>query len=292
MKYATGAGLIMLAGFLWSTQGLFIRNIHDSGSWTVLFWRSLGMLPVLFLWISKGSPKLFFKEMKSAGLAGTIGGLGLVLAFSGAIYSLQSTTVANAVLLFSASPFFAAILGFFLLGERVSNLTWFAMALAVAGVVVMVGGAVGGGRLEGNVAALISAFGFGSFTVALRWGKLGNMLPAVALGGIFSLVTGAIVAMQLAQPLLPSTHDAVVAAGMGAITLTGGMYFYTLGSKVVPAAQATLFSLVEVLLAPVWVWLFLNETFSSGTAIGGAVLLASVLINAFGGRAPKLPARA
>ena len=51
MKFTTGATLILLAGLVWSTQGLIIRNIHESGAWTVLFWRSLGTLAVMLLWI-------------------------------------------------------------------------------------------------------------------------------------------------------------------------------------------------------------------------------------------------
>ena len=98
--------------------------------------------------------------------------------------------------------------------------------LAVPGVAVMVGGGMTGGNLTGTLAALLSALGFAIFTVALRWGKLGNMLPAILLGGLFAMVPGA-------------------------VTLAGGLILYTIGSRVVPAAQATLISLVEVLLAAV-----------------------------------------
>jgi drug/metabolite transporter, DME family len=131
---------------------------------------------------------------------------------------------------------------------------------------------------------LLSAFGFAMFTITLRWGKLGNMLPAVLLGGVFSIVAGVVVGTVLAQPILVPLRDAAIAAIMGAVTLSGGMLLYTIGSRVVPAAQATLISLVEVLLAPVWVWLFLGETVAQGTLIGGAVLLAAVILNAYGGR--------
>ena len=66
------------------------------------------------------------------------------------------------------------------------------------------------------------------------------------------------------------------------------MYLYTKGSQAVPAAQATLLSLVEVLLAPMWAWVFLRETLSSNTALGGAILLAAVALNAaFGLRAAR-----
>lgn len=286
MKYATGAALILAAGVLWSVQGLLIRNIHQAGSWAVLFWRSAGMIPVLALWIGLQTNGRIAGALRSTGLPGVLGGLGLVMAFSGAIYALQATTVANAMLLFTASPFFAALLGRVLLGEQVSTLTWVAIGLAVLGVGVMVGGGMAGGALDGNLAALISALGFAIFTITLRWSRLANMLPAVLLGGLFSLATGALVGAAIGQTLAVPFADAAIAAAMGAVTLTGGMLLYTLGSRTVPAAQATLLSLVEVLLGPLWVWLFLGETVSQGTLTGGAVLLAAVLLNAWGGRGP------
>lgn len=286
MKYLTGAGLIVLAGVLWSVQGVLIRQIEESGSWAVLFWRSLGMLPVLALWLG---PRRVSPAVRSTGLAGAIGGLGLVLAFGGAIVALQSTTVANAVLLFSASPFLAALLGMVLLKEPVSWPVWGAILLAVVGIVIMVGGVgqIGGGTAFGSAAALISAAGFASFTVALRWGHLTDMLPAVLLGAVFAAVAGGILALASGQTLAIPPQEAALAFAMGALTLTGGMLLYTSGSRVVPAAQATLLSLVEVLLAPVWAWAVLSETLSPNTALGGTVLLTAVILNALAGIAPK-----
>jgi DME family drug/metabolite transporter len=282
MRYATGAGLILLAGALWSVQGLIFRAIPDTGSWVILFWRSAGMLAVLLGWMARKGQVV--AELRAVGMPGAIGGAGLVLAFGGAIYAFQATTVANAVLLFSASPFFAAILGRILLREQVTPLTWFAIVLAVIGIGVMVGGGFGGGRLDGNLAALISALGFAAFTVTLRWGHVENMLPAVVWGGVFSMIVAALAVTFLGQDLLVSPREIAIAAAMGAVTLSGGMLLYTAGAAVVPAAQATLLSLVEVLLAPIWVWLALGEVVSKGTLIGGAVLLCAVLLNAYGGR--------
>ena len=80
------------------------------------------MVPVLLVWLAISSRWRVWGELRGAGLAGVLGGIGLVMAFSGAIYSFQTTTVANAVLLFTASPFFAAVLGRILLAEPVSSL--------------------------------------------------------------------------------------------------------------------------------------------------------------------------
>ena len=112
----------------------------------------------------------------------------------------------------------------------------------------------------------------------LRWGGLANMMPAVVLGGVFSMIAAAVALAVLGQVLLVPGREIAIALAMGAVTLAGGMLLYTAGSRVVPAAQSTLLSLVEVLLAPVWVWLFLGETVSRGTLIGGAVLLAAVVV--------------
>lgn len=284
MAYATGAMLVFLAGVVWSVQGLLIRTIPDAEPWAILFWRSLGMVPVLLIWIGTRQGGRVGPALRQVGWPGVLGGAGLVMAFSGAIYSFQTTTVANAVLLFTASPFFAAVLGRLVLDEAVSGLTWAAMGLAVLGVGVMVGGGIAGGTMIGNVAALLSALGFAIFSVALRRGQRANMVPVLLVGGLMAMAAGALASGLLGQTLLVPLRDITIAAAMGAVTLSGGLILYTIGSRVVPAAQATLISLVEVLLAPVWTWAFLGETVAQGTMIGGAVLLAAVVMNAYGGR--------
>lgn len=279
MRYGTGMLLVVLAGILWSTQGLIFRQIDTAGTWATLFWRSVGMVPVLLaflFWRAGGSPVTLIRKV---GLAGVIGGAGLVGAFSGAIYSIQATTIANAVFLFAASPFLTAILGWIVLREGVRPETWGAMAVGLAGIFLMVREGLAAGAMDGNIAALLSALGFAVFTVSLRWKGVADTLPSVLLGGVFSLAVGAVVAGHLGQTLAVPVADAVWAMAMGAVTLTGGMILYTLGSRVVPAAELALLSNIEVVLAPIWVWLFLNETASAGTFIGGAVLVAAVTVN-------------
>jgi drug/metabolite transporter, DME family len=283
MRYRTGVICVLGAGTLWSLMGLGLRFIDDASVWAILFWRSVGMVPILLatiIWTSQGRP---VTAIRSVGIAGTIGGLSLVAAFAGAIFAIQTTTVANAVFLFTASPFVAAILGWLLLREKVRPATWAAIAMAVIGMFIMVREGLAIGAIEGNIAALLSAAGFGAFSVALRWGRVSDMTPAILLGSLFSIITAAIVLTIQGQPILVSTHDITTAMAIGAVILATGLALYTLGSRVIPAAELTLISMVEVMLAPVWVWVFLNETASAGTFIGGAILLAAVAFNAIAG---------
>jgi drug/metabolite transporter, DME family len=287
MRYGTGVICVLAAGTLWSLMGLMLRQIDDASVWAILFWRSVGMIPVLLatiIFTSKGRP---LAAIRAVGIAGTIGGLSLVIAFAGAIFAIQTTTVANAVFLFTASPFVAAILGWLFLREKVRPATWAAIALAIIGMFIMVREGLAIGAMQGNIAALLSAAGFGAFSVALRWGRVADMTPAILLGGLFSTIAATIVLTVQHSPILVSPHDTLIAMAIGAIILATGMALYTLGSRVIPAADLTLISMVEVMLAPIWVWVILDETASAGTFIGGAILLVAVALNAIAGaRAP------
>jgi len=291
MSYGKGVALVVLAGVLWSAMGLALRYIEVADTWAVLFWRSAGMVPVLFVTIARASGGHPLARMRQVGVAGVIGGLGLVFAFAGAIYAIQSTTVANAVFLFAASPFMTAILGWLILHESVRRTTMVAIAVAALGMFIMVREGLAAGALAGNVAALLSALGFAAFTITLRWGRLSDMMPAVVLGGVFSMVVAVLVLTVSGAPLLVPPRDIAIAVGMGALQLAVGMALYTLGSRVIPAAELALLSLVEVLLAPLWVWLRLGETASFGTFAGGGILLAAVVGNALSGmrRKPLAP---
>lgn len=290
MTYRNGALLVMTAAAIWSLMGLMLRQIEVANTWQVLLWRSTGASLVLCLWVAFRSGGHPLAAIRATGLAGVIGGLALVAAFAGAIYSIQTTTVANAVFLFSAAPFLAAIIGWVILREPVRPTTWAAMALAGVGLFVMVNDDLGAGAMVGNLAALGSALGFAIFTVALRYGRLSDTMPVTMLGCIFAAVIAALVLVATGNSLLPPARDIAFSMGMGIVILAVGMILYTHGSRALPAAEATLLSLVEVMLAPIWVWVFLDETVSPATLAGGAILLVAVVLNAYAGNRARAAA--
>ena len=213
-------------------------------------------------------------------MPGVIGALSLVVAYAGGIYAIQTTSVANAMLLFASAPFLAAVLGWGILRERVHSGTWIAICFAIVGSGIMVSNQTFGGSLKGSFAALGSALGFAAFTVTLRWGKESEMLPSVFLSGIFGVVITAAICLGFGLPLAISLQDSGISIGMGVFQVGAGLVLYTLGSKALPAVELTLMSLAEVLLAPLWVWLLLGETVTSNTLAGGCVLLGAIAGNA------------
>ena len=218
-------------------------------------------------------------------MSAIIGALALVIAYTGGIYAIQATSVANALLLFAAAPFFAAVLGWLVLGEPVRRATGIAIVVAIAGIAIMVSGQSSsgalGGELGGNLAGLVSALGFAVFTIALRWRQTSEMLPSVFLSGIFAIILMGLICWQLDLTLILSPNDGLISAGMGIFQIGAGLVLFTLGSKTVPAAELVLLSMSEVLLGPLWVWLFLGETAGVNTLTGGAVLLCAIAGNTF-----------
>lgn len=285
----TGVLFVLAAGVLWSTVGLGIRLIDDANVWQILLYRSISLSVFLLLVIWLRSRENPLKLAMKAGLPAAIGGLSLVAAYAGGIFAIQTTSVANAMLLFATAPFMAAILGWSVLREAVRTATWIATCVAMVGIALMVSGQSDGSSLVGSLAALGSAFGFAIFTVALRWGKSGEMLPAVLLSGVFAIVITSTICLAIGAPLVLSVNDGGIAMGMGVFQVGAGLILYTLGSKTVPAAELTLLSLAEVLLGPLWVWLFLGETVTAYTMIGGAILLAAIAGNALSGARRKPP---
>ena len=292
LKLGTGMTLVFFAGVFWSTVGIGIRLIEDASVWQILLYRSaslsLFLASVILLRTGRGA----IGAARELGWAGAIGGLALVAAYAGGIYSIQATSVANALLLFAAAPFMAAVLGWLVLGERVRGATWVAISVAVIGILVMVADQIGGDSWVVNLAALGSALGFAVFTIALRWGRAGDMLPAVFLSGVFGAIITLTICLALNLTLVLSARYAGISVSMGFLQVGAGLVLYTIGSRVVPAVELTLLSLAEVILGPVWVWIFLGEEVAKNTFIGGGTLLAAIVGNAASGARRKPPIHA
>jgi drug/metabolite transporter (DMT)-like permease len=284
-----GVLFVFAAGVLWSTVGLGIRLIEDAVVWQILLYRSISLSVFLYAVIRLRSGESPFAQLHRVGFPAVVAGLSLVMAYAGGIYSIQNTSVANALLLFATAPFMAAVLGWLVLRERVRGATWLAIAVAIGGIAIMVADKSGSVAVKGSLAALGSAFGFASFTVALRWGRAGEMLPSVFLSGLFAIVITLGICLWLDLSLVLSPRDGGIAMGMGVFQVGAGLILYTLGSRSLPAAELALLSLAEVLLGPLWVWLLLGETATLNTLVGGAVLLAAIAGNAVSGMRRKPP---
>lgn len=283
-----GRLLVLSSGAGMSLSGLFIRSIEAADEWQILFYRSIGIVAALLIFIAMRNRGALWPAFQRAGLNGVVAGVCLAIGFICFIFSITHTTVANTLFLLAAAPFIAAVLGRIVLGERVRRATWIAIVAASAGVAIMVGEGFAGGGLFGDLTALGAAAAFAGFSVVLRRGRGVDMLPAVCLAGFFTWIAAGVMALT-GGGLAVTGPDLVVCLAYGALAISVSLVLFTLGSRSVPAAELTLLSLSEVVLGPLWVWLFFAETPGGLTLIGGGVLLAAISGHALSGMRRRQP---
>lgn len=278
LLYRNGAIMVIMCGLLWSTAGIGVRYIDSATGWHIVFFRSVGLVITILMvmaWRSKGD---LITPLKRTNKLSILAGLFMGASFFGNIFALLHTSVANVTFLLSSTPFIAALLGWIILGERVKKRTWAAIALTSVGVSVMVGNALSGDGIIGMGFALMMAVCYAAFTVIMRRGKSGDMLPAALIAGIFSML----VASYAIDDFAISWADLAICLALGFFQMGLAMVLFIAGSKHVPAAELTLLTMLEVILSPIWVWFLFNEHPGYWTLIGGSIIMLGVLIQAIG----------
>ena len=271
----TGRLWVLAAGLCMSLGGPIIRLADDITEWQFLFYRSLGAALLLLLWFRlSGRPVL--AQIRRVGVTGLVSGLCLAVTFTGYVWGVMHSTVANALFLLSAAPLFAALLGWMVLREPVVRSMWFAMAGVVVGVAIMIGEGLAEADLLGDLAALAAAVGFAGFSVGIRRGRHTDMSPAILIAATITAAVSAAMAFVGGTGIAAPAPDVGLAAVYGMLVIGAGIFLFTLGSKSVPSAELVLLSLTEVVLAPVWVWLAFGEVPSLPTLAGGLLLLGSI----------------
>ncbi|MCP4329581.1 MAG: EamA family transporter [Alphaproteobacteria bacterium] len=286
--YALGVAMVAGAGTCFSFTGLAIRHLEVTDGWQILFYRSLASSAVVGLFLLVRNRGRVVESFRRIGPLGLVYALFVAIQFSFFVFAIINTTVANTVFIMSASPLFAALLGWALLRERVSPVTWVAIAAVLAGVALMIGGGIGGGTWFGDLIALGLPAAYAAMFLILRRAGDTDLMPAAFLGGLLTAVFAAF----MTQDFAVSGHDLVLLVLMGGLMVSGALILLTLGGRYVPVAEVALLVMTETVLSPLWVWLFLGETPHITSLIGGAIVLSAVFGQAvIGLRAASRPPR-
>ncbi len=273
--------LVIVAGLVWSLGPLVVRNIDDANTvpWQYLFTRGIVIFVLLNIYLFLEEGKDFYKNYLKMGTSGVIGGIGLGSAMMTFIWSITNTTAAITLLCLAAMPFITALLGFLFLKEKISLNVWIAIIVASIGVSIMAFGNTSLGSINGLIFGLASAIGFSVFSVSLRWRKETPKFTTVAFAGLFCSLFSSAIILQYDLNFLSSSKNESLFALHGTLVCLG-LILYSIGSKVIPAAELTLLSLTEVIGGIFWVWipiLGINEIPSNNTIIGGFLIFMAIV---------------
>ncbi len=267
--------LALAAG--WSTTGLVFRLIEEAGALEVVFYRSLGLASAITSFVVFRYRLNTLRAFRAIGWPGVVGGVGLGFAAVTFIMAMERTTIANISFLIAAAPFIVGALAWIVMREPMGRRTILASAIAMSGVALMVWEGFAGGNWEGNFLALSCALLSSFYVVACRFGRGRDMVPTVAVSGMIACAAAALTA----DHLFISFHDLALCMTQGIFISAVCNGLFTLAARHLPAAELTVLSMVESVLSPFWVFLFLNEIPTLLTIIGGAVIMAAISFQAF-----------
>ena len=278
-------GTLMVAGaaIVWSTGGLVARLIETQVSWTTIFWRSASAFTALlaFLFYMEGRSAL--RRFAGMGWPGLVVGLCFASASISFVIALSLTSVAKTLVIMSATPLIAALLGRLFLSEAIGRTTWATIAAVMIGTAVMVSGGDTGGSLLGDLFAGVIALSLAGAIVTTRSNPHIGMLPATCLGvGIAALV-----ALPFADPLGVSVHDLPIMIFFGAVQLSLGLVLFVAGVRLIPAAHSALLGMIEPIFGPLWVWIAVGEEPATTVLIGGAIVILSVAAKTLADARPR-----
>ena len=263
---------VALAAIAWSTAGVLQRQLTLDTATQVLGRAAFAGVAVL-AYVAVVERGRVGRAFRSIGAAGVAVAVLVAIASSGFIAALNHTSVARVLFILALAPVLAALLARATLGEPITRRTALAMALALAGVALMIG-APGEGSLTGDALAFVTASAFSAMIVLTRWRRDVSMAPATCLSQAIVVVA----LLPFATPGAIGGADVgwLAALGIGQIGL--GFVLLTVGARLISAAQVGLITLLEIVLGPVWVWLALDERPSTLTLVGGAIVIVAIVL--------------
>jgi drug/metabolite transporter (DMT)-like permease len=275
MQRWVGTALMAGSAIAYSLAGYFTRLI-PLDIMTLLFWRGIFggvMITALVLIQYRGAAWAATRAIGWQGLA--VAAMGVISSYL-YLAAFRHTTVADVAIIYATLPFITAGLVWLVLREREGWRVIAGSLVALFGVAIMTCGALHAGHLSGDLLAFAMTLTFATTMVMMkRAGRLVSMLPAVAIMCFLTSLVAAPFARVGPLASLPLLHLAL----FGTCQLGLGLVFLTLGMRRVPATKAALIGLLDVPLAPFWVWLVFSEVPPTLTLVGGAVVMAAVLWN-------------
>jgi drug/metabolite transporter (DMT)-like permease len=268
-----GLLLVFVATVLWSCAGFFARLVDHLDLWTILCGRAFfGGMFIFLVALVEWRRGVLGPHFGLGPLAPVIIALSAI-AISSYIAALKTTTVAEVMVIYATLPFVTAGLAFVLNGERTTVRTLIAAGVAFIGVTIMVASALGTGRLIGQAISLMMTVAFGLMIVLQR------RHPGVSMTSVnaFGAFTAAAFAFGLSPHPPVTPFDLAVLAAFGLATVCVAFILFMEGAKHIPAAEAGLISMLDVVLGPLWVFLFFGELPGPLAMVGGALVIGALL---------------
>lgn len=271
-----GIGLMICGEIFFVIAGALIKELAENLPLVqIMFFRNLfGFIFISALFIKNGFSSLKSEQPFTQLLRGLVG----LAAMFFMVFTYSELQLNEATLLKATTPIFIPMIAFFLLQERISILTWFAILIAFIGVVIV--NANGGtnfnisiGWIAGFCAAIFSA------TAKVLVRKLGRTDPSKVIIFYFALIGTAVsfpFAIYQWQEMTVTLIGLVVAL---ALLSTFGQLSVTKAYTVAAAGKIGLYGYSSLPIAAIIGWFIWQEPITTQLGIGMIVIIIAGVIN-------------
>ena len=264
--------LVLGAAILWSTGGLFIKATHLSAL-ELSFGRSL-LAAITLVVVTRREG---FGVNRISALTSVLYAA-LLLLF---VLATKLTTAANAIFLQYTAPVYVLIFEPIFYKEKFRVRDLATVVACVAGMSLFFVGKLRPQDLSGNLLALASGVCFAFFFLLLRHSKAREVNRAS------SAIYGNLIVVLLCAPSFftaarrgISSEDLARVVYLGVVQIGFAYLLFTLAmARGVRSLDAGIIGYVEPVLNPIWVFLFIGERPSGWAIVGGAIIIASVVIH-------------
>ncbi len=262
----TAIASLVLCSVLWSTAGFLVRMV----SWdpfAIAGVRSLVGLLVMLVVLRKPRFTFSFDQI----MAAVMYSLTMILF----ITANKLTSSANAVLLQYTEPVFIVILGRWLLGdERAGLVDWLAVAGVLAGMTLFFFDDLSLSGNLGNILAVLSGLTFALTAIFMRRQKNGRPTDSFMLAHLITFAVSVPFILRSGSPTVTGMTGLVL---LGVFQMGIPSLLFGRGVRGVSAISTALVTMIEPVMNPVWVAVFLGEMPSPRAILGGCLILACVL---------------
>jgi len=260
---------LVITAILWSTAGLFIKWIPWNPIALAGIRSGIAALVLLLFWIFNSKARL--PRPNKAVLLGALNYALLVTLF---VTANKLTTSANAILLQFTAPVWVLLIGRIFYKEKANRRDILTVLAVFAGMSLFFVGKLEIGNMIGNLLAIVSGISMAVMILNLNKLKVHKPIEITIWGNLFMFLIsipflGGIV-------LEPRSVGSILFLGIFQLGLA--YVFYTAGIQHVTALEGILIPVIEPLLNPVWVFIGAGEKPSTLALIGGAIVMAAVVI--------------
>lgn len=269
MKHLTKNQAILsmvLAALLWSLGGLFIKLV----TWhpMVIAGMRSGIAGLVMLAFAGPIPKRFPRSV-------WLGAICYTLLAGCFILSNKLTTSTNAILLQFTSPIWMALLTTFVLKQPLPKRDLVVIVAVMAGMVLFFMGELSFGNLVGNVLAIVAGIVLAVMILIMKQDPNTNPLHMTLLGSAILFTVGLPFALIFPPELSFQNLSGIFTLGIFQLGL--GYVLFTRALHHVTPLEAVLIPVIEPLLNPVWVVLFIGEKPTPYALAGGVIVIGAIL---------------